>query len=267
MLGLFGQEVGEHLETLENDLIALAGRPENTERYNRLFRATHRVKGLAGFFGFTPIHDLAQAMARVMALLRDGRMIADRDLINRFIAGAAKLKAMVADPAQAAGIDTVPERTAFHARLRLVPPDEPGAPAQPLLPSYLSGFHIDPELVRNALHHHENTFVMQLNLHLDIEASGQSLLDYFSDIEALGTLIDTVTELSGPDHGGGLVQEVSAEVICLLLFSTAMEPDLLLNAFNLPVQQLMAVPVDLLRDWLKTQSTLSPANPASAPAS
>ena len=55
MLGLFVQEANEHLETLENDLVALEASPQNAELLNRLFRAIHSVKGTAGFFGLTPI--------------------------------------------------------------------------------------------------------------------------------------------------------------------------------------------------------------------
>ena len=267
MLGLFVQEANEHLETLETDLVALEANPQNSELLNRLFRAIHSVKGTAGFFGLTPITDLAHVMESVMALLRDGRMAANRDLINLFLSGTDKLKAMVATPDQAAGIDTSAERTALHALLHTEPPAKPAAADQPpTLPLYLSGFKIDPELIRNALHHGQNTYVVQLHLHEDIESKGQSILDYFRDIEALGTLIDSATEMGDIDGGGGLDQEVAADVICSLLFSTAMEPDLLLCAFNLPEPQLTAVPSELLKEWLKTQHTIAPSKLAPKPA-
>jgi two-component system chemotaxis sensor kinase CheA len=265
MLGLFVQEANEHLETLENDLVALEASPQNAELLNRLFRAIHSVKGTAGFFGLTPITDLAHVMESVMALLRDGRMIANRDLINLFLSGTDKLKAMVAMPDQAASTDTSAERTALHALLHTEPPKKAAAPDKPILPLYLSGFRIDPELVRNGLHHGQNVYVVQLNLNADIEAKGLTLLDYFHDIEALGTLIDTATEMGGLDGGGGLGDELAADVICSLLFSTAMEPDLLLCAFNLPENQITSVPSELLREWLNTQPTLAPSKSAPVP--
>ncbi len=252
MLGLFVQEANEHLETLENDLVALEASPQNADLLNRLFRAIHSVKGTAGFFGLTPITDLAHVMESVMALLRDGRMAANCDLINLFLTGTDKLKAMVATPDQAASTDTSAERTALHALLHSEPPATPAAPDKPILSLYLSGFRIDPELVRNGLHHGQNIYVVQLNLN--------------TDIEALGTLIDTATEMGGLDGGGGLGEEIVAEVICSLLFSTAMEPDLLLCAFNLPENQLTAVPSDILKEWLKTQPTLAPSKSAPVPA-
>ena len=265
MLGLFVQEANEHLETLENDLVALEASPQNAELLNRLFRAIHSVKGTAGFFGLTPITDLAHVMESVMALLRDGLMVANRDLINLFLTGTDKLKAMVATPDQAASTDTSAERTALHALLHTEPPAKPAHPDKPILPLYLSGFRIDPELVRNALRHGQNTYVVQLHLQEDIESKGQTLLDYFRDIEALGTLIDTATETGGLEGGRGLGEEIAADVICSLLFATAMEPDLLLCALNLPESQITAVPSDLLKEWLKTQPTLAPSKSAPVP--
>jgi two-component system chemotaxis sensor kinase CheA len=262
ILGLFVQEANEHLETLETDLVALEASPQNAELLNRLFRAIHSVKGTAGFFGLTPITDLAHVMESVMALLRDGCMAANRDLINLFLSGTDKLKAMVAAPDQAASTDTAVERTALNALLHSEPPAKPATPGKPILPLYLSAFSMDPELVRNGLNHGHNIYVVQLKLHADIEAKGQTLLDYFRDIDALGTLIDVVTEAGGL---GGLAEKLPADLVCSLLFSTAMEPDLLLCAFNLPENQLNSVPSEMLREWLKTQPTLVPSKSAPIP--
>ena len=61
-------------------------------------------------------------MESVMALLRDGRMAAKRDLINLFLTGTDKLKARVATPDQAASTDASAERTALHALRHTEPP-------------------------------------------------------------------------------------------------------------------------------------------------
>ncbi len=263
MLGLFVQEAGEHLETLETDLVALEANPRDSNLLNRLFRAIHSVKGTAGFFGLTPITDLAHVMESVMALIRDGRMDATGPIISLFLTGTDKLKSMVAAPDRAAQIDTLPERNALNALLRSDPPAAPADLAgENELPLYLSAFNIDPELVRDGLSHGHNLYVVQLRLHADIEAKGQSIFDYFHDVESLGTLIDSATDLSA---SGGLSQEMPDELVCSLLFSTAMEPDLLLCAFNLPAEQLTKVPADLMRTWLKTQPTLQPARSVALP--
>lgn len=263
MLGIFVQESGEHLETLETDLVALESNPRDADLLNRLFRAIHSVKGTAGFFGLTPITDLAHVMESVMALIRDGRMDATVPIISLFLTGTDKLKSMVAAPDRAAAVDTSAERAALQALLRSDPPaPAPAGAAAAELPLYLSSFSIDPELVRDGLSHGQNLYVVQLRLHADIEAKGQSIFDYFHDVESLGTLIDSATDLTA---SGGLSSVMPDELVCSLLFSTAMEPDLLLCAFNLPPEQLTQVPAELMRTWLTTQPTLQPASSAPTP--
>ena len=256
MLGLFVQEASEHLETLETDLVALEARPSDAELLNRLFRAIHSVKGTAGFFGLTAITDLAHVMESVMALLRDGRMHATPDLINLFLSGTDKLKAMVAAPEQSTSIDTSAERTALHALLTHEPPARPVVNDAPTLPLYLSSFRIDPELVRGALRHGHHIYVLQVRLQADIEAHGQTILDYLREVESLGTLIDTATDLGDVS---GLSDSLTAEIICSLLFATAMEPDLLLAAFNLPESKLIKTAQEVFKNWLHTQPALAPA--------
>ena len=85
--------------------------------------------------------------------------------------------------------------------------------------------------MRNGLHHGQSIDGAQLNLN--------------ADIEARGTLIDTASELGGLIIGG-LSEEIAANVICSLLFCTAIETELLLCAVNHPESQITAVPGDLL---------------------
>ena len=77
MLSLFIQEAGEHLETLEADLLQLENNPRDAQRLNRIFRAAHSIKGTAGFFGLTPITDLARVMQSVRDLSSARHFYAD----------------------------------------------------------------------------------------------------------------------------------------------------------------------------------------------
>ncbi len=268
ILGLFVQETTGHLETIKTVLVALEAAPKNSELLNRLLRAIHRVKGPAGFFRLTPITDLAHVMEGVLALLRDGRRVANHDLIKLLLTGTGKLKAMVAAPDQASSIDTSAERTALHALLHTEPPKKAPAPYKRSLPLYLSGLRIDPELVRNAHHCGQNTSAVQLHLHEDIEFKGQALIDYFRDIEALATLIDTAPEMGGLEDvhnvGGDFSEEDTADVIYARMFTPEMELGQPQCAFNLPENQLSAVPSELLQAWLNTQPTLAPTQSAPA---
>jgi two-component system chemotaxis sensor kinase CheA len=255
MLALFVQEANEHLETLETDLVRLESTPDDAALLNRLFRAVHSIKGTAGFFGLTAITDLAHLMESVMALLRDGRLHSDRELINLFLGSTDLLRVMVAAPERATEVDTRQERAALAARLDFEAPVKPAMGALPVLPACLRGVSIDPELVRSSLRQDHHLYVIELQLKADIEAAGQTLLDYFRDVESLGLLIAAATTLSA----SGLSEEVASELNCTLLFATAMEPDLLLSAFNLPAERLTCPGQTVWTEWLATQPCLVPA--------
>ncbi len=255
MLALFVQEASEHLETLETDLVRLEATPNDAALLNRLFRAVHSIKGTAGFFGLTAITDLAHLMESVMALLRDGRLYADRQLINLFLGSTDHLRVMVGAPERAPEVDTRQERAALAARLDFEAPVKPATGALPVLPAYLRGISIDPELVRSSLCNGQHLYVIELQLKADIEAAGQTLLDYFRDVESLGLLIAAATTLSE----GDLSEAVASELTCTLLFATAMEPDLLQSAFNLPADRLICSPKAVWTEWLATQPSLVPA--------
>lgn len=262
MLSLFIQEAGEHLETLEADLLQLENNPRDAQRLNRIFRAAHSIKGTAGFFGLTPITDLAHVMESVMSLVRDGRMDATPAIISHLLTSTDKLKLMVAAPDRAGEVPTLEERQALQALLHLEPAP-PAPPTPPALPECVRRFKLDPVLVGDALRHDQNLYVIDLRLHANVEAHGHTILDYLNEVVSLGSFIDSVTEV---ESNTGLGDTTPTDLHVALLFSTAMEPDLLLGAFNLPASQLTEVPLDPLRDWLKTQPTLVPASSAAGSA-
>ena len=110
-------------------------------------------------------------------------------------------------------------------------------------------------MVRPSLRHGHHLNVIELQLKADIELTGRTLLDYFRDVESLGLLIAAATTL----NEGGLSEAVANELTCPLLFATAIEPDLLLSAFNLPADRLICSAKAVWTEWLATQPSLVPA--------
>ena len=75
----FVSEAEELLERMRLDLADLAdgeaaGVEADPDLVNRLFRSAHSLKGLAGLFGFEPVHDLAHNLEDVLDALRLGRV-------------------------------------------------------------------------------------------------------------------------------------------------------------------------------------------------
>ena len=262
MLGLFVQESRDHLAALEADLLALESDAGDAARLNRVFRAVHTVKGTAGFFGFAAITALAHVMESVLALVRDGRMAATPALVTDLLAATDRLRAMVADPRQAATVPSAAELAALQALLHLEPALAAG-PAARSVPTSLHAFRFDPELIRAALREGHHFYVVQLRLQADIEAAGQTPLHYLREIATVGTLIDTALDLGSV---GGLEDDTPSDLVCSVLFATPMEPDLLLGAFGIPATQLAQTSSEFFQDWLKSQPTLVPRAPTASDA-
>lgn len=73
LLPVFLSEAEEHLQALEEGLLALERRGADPELVAALFRSAHTLKGSAGALGFSRISELTHAMEEVLEALRAGR--------------------------------------------------------------------------------------------------------------------------------------------------------------------------------------------------
>ena len=68
---LFKTEAEEHLQQLNNSLLALEKTPDNLEHINIMFRSAHTLKGMSATMGFTNIADLTHEMENLMDSIRN----------------------------------------------------------------------------------------------------------------------------------------------------------------------------------------------------
>jgi two-component system chemotaxis sensor kinase CheA len=89
----FVTESREHLANIESDLLILEqGGGPFEDTVNRVFRAVHSVKGVAGFLGFENINRLAHAMESVFDLVRKDRLGMSPDLVSTFLSATDLLR-------------------------------------------------------------------------------------------------------------------------------------------------------------------------------
>ena len=94
----FVTEAREHLGHVEGDLLNLeANATEDPETVNRVFRAVHSVKGVAGFLGFETINRLAHSLESVLDLVRKDRLGIDADLVDALLQSLDQLRELVED--------------------------------------------------------------------------------------------------------------------------------------------------------------------------
>ena len=78
----FLAESMEGLDRMERCLTELELRPQDAELLGEIFRAVHTIKGTTGFLGFSRLEQLAHAGENLLGALRDGRLVADGELIS-----------------------------------------------------------------------------------------------------------------------------------------------------------------------------------------
>lgn len=132
----FITEANEHLETLEDNLLALESNPEQNSHQliDRLFRAAHSIKGGAGFLGLIKISKVAHFMETMLDDFRTGAAIPLPESISTLLNGVDLLRSLLKTVdgdgeidiqpylSGKSGLDTVP---ALQKPLEPDPPDLP----------------------------------------------------------------------------------------------------------------------------------------------
>lgn len=81
-LPIFLDESKENLVQLNKLLLELETDPDNRELLNEIFRIAHTIKGMSATMGFNNIATLTHNMENILDDLRNGKIRADRDIIN-----------------------------------------------------------------------------------------------------------------------------------------------------------------------------------------
>jgi two-component system chemotaxis sensor kinase CheA len=76
----------ENLDQLDQDLVALEGKPGSRELLSRVFRTIHTIKGTCGFLGFSTLESLAHAGESLLSDLRDGRRVMNQPTADVLLA-------------------------------------------------------------------------------------------------------------------------------------------------------------------------------------
>lgn len=97
LLGAFIQESLDHLDGIEDDLLAIEEAGENIDEdlVNKVFRAVHSIKGGAGFLGLDTVKDLAHNSENVMGKIRGKELIPTPVIISTLLDAIDTLSTLV----------------------------------------------------------------------------------------------------------------------------------------------------------------------------
>ncbi len=92
LLSEFFVEAGDHLTSIETQLLKLEQDPADHDSVNAIFRGFHTIKGLAGFLEFGDIQAVAHETETLLDLVRNGTLPATPKLIDVVLESADYLK-------------------------------------------------------------------------------------------------------------------------------------------------------------------------------
>ncbi|GAB2579747.1 chemotaxis protein CheW [Nitrincola alkalisediminis] len=92
---VFIDEAYEHLDAMEQLLLAIDIEHPNLDDLNAIFRAAHSIKGGSGTFGFSNIADLTHALESLLDKLRKETLPITHEMVSAFLACGDLLKLML----------------------------------------------------------------------------------------------------------------------------------------------------------------------------
>ncbi|HBI14159.1 MAG TPA: hybrid sensor histidine kinase/response regulator [Desulfobulbaceae bacterium] len=107
MVEAFVAEAKEHLDSIEDDFLALERQKNDPEQalLDKVFRAIHSVKGAAGFLGLSKMSDLTHIMEALLTKMRGGQILPESEYIDSLLAGVDLLTTMLQNIALSNDVD------------------------------------------------------------------------------------------------------------------------------------------------------------------
>ncbi len=127
---MFLEESREHLQSLNDGLLALENDPEEVSVVNDIFRNAHTIKGMSATMGFTKIAELTHDMENVFDLLRKEQMKVNEDIMDTLFKTIDSLEQMI-ESVGAGGPEDVVDITSFASKLSALASGKSIAEAEP----------------------------------------------------------------------------------------------------------------------------------------
>ena len=245
ILVIFYEESREHLETFEDDLLALEGQGADfdDDLMNSIFRAVHTIKGGCSFFGLTELNSLSHVMESLLDRVRKREMELSSQIINVLLKGADLLKIMVEEPERTSELDIEPVVEEITAILEGAYSDEEAESATDevniKLPSGRVIFTVnkmDFQRARSEAKGGSNIYILEYDLIKDIERKNKTPWEVISELAQLANFIDSKIDFDGVNPKDD--DSLPTHIPFYILISTVIETDLIYDFLDLQKSQI-----------------------------
>jgi len=124
--GMFLEEAQEHLQKLNEALLALEGSPENRAILDEIFRSAHTLKGMSATMGFNQVAELTHNMENVLHKLRNGELRSASGIVDLLFKCVDSLDSMINDIAGGGEGDLAVENLLFELKNLTDPESQAG---------------------------------------------------------------------------------------------------------------------------------------------
>ncbi|MBE3575219.1 MAG: chemotaxis protein CheA [Firmicutes bacterium] len=94
-LGVFLDESREHLQAMNDGLLALESDPGSRDALDNVFRAAHTLKGMSATMGFQEMAELTHRLETILDEFRSGQAAPDRPVMDLLFKSVDRLEAMI----------------------------------------------------------------------------------------------------------------------------------------------------------------------------
>ena len=236
-LQMYVEESREHLEDIENDLLAIeeAGENIDEELVNKVFRAAHSMKGGAGFLGLTQIKELAHKIENVLDMIRNRQLVPTPEIVNIILLSFDRLREMIENISESNEMDISEHVDALVSITSgNLPAGEEKSVKNEIEITDSSGrpiFTVKEFDLLQARKGGKFVYLIEFDLIHDIHRKDKNPLDVINDMQATGQIIDVKLDL---DAVGTLEDDIiSNKIPMYVLYSTIIEPDIITLAKGL----------------------------------
>jgi len=230
-------ESREHLATIENDLLQIEqdGSTIDEQLVNRVFRAAHSIKGGAGFFDLSRIRELAHRTESVLDMVRSRQMVPSPEVVSVLLLAFDQLREMLVRYAESNQIEIADFVNALAGLTSSHLPESRKASVKSTVSLAIPGAAKMIEIaafdLEQARRGGRTIYLIEYDLIRDLQRKDKSPLAVMSQLAKCGTIIESRCDFAGV---GTLDDEPSTVILFEVLYSSALEPELINDLLDLP---------------------------------
>jgi len=264
----FVDEAKTHVEKVEALLIKSSelGKADNV---NTVFRAVHSIKGTAGFFGLKNVVSLAHTMENIFGEVRAGKMNLGEDDIDLLLGANDLMKEMIENVYASEEFDLseilqkLEQILEKYSATEQKGEDKKGITIKTQNKKMINLNNSNLELIKEGLVHGHHLYEIKFRINQDLLNYREGPMKLFKKIQAVGMLVDTLTdhsEINSLDDVLAALENEVHDVYLGIWVTSILEPEMLAEAIDISVNNI--VEIEVLEDHLEAKTQPKEENKA-----